>query len=298
MSTASDDTKPMIDTLWNWSDPAESERRFRARADESKRAGDRADYLEALTQVARALALQRKFTEGHEVLDTVAPGNDTAALDALPGAVAVRTLLERGRLYNSAGSKTDARACFLDALARAEAAGFDFYAVDAAHMMGIIEPQQQALEWNGLAMNMAENSADDRTKGWLGPLRNNTGWTLYEMGEYERALELFEKDYEFRSSRNRPGEARIARYSMGKTMRALGRVDEALVLQLELQEQFKGDGKEDGYVCEEIGECLLALNRADESKSWFASAHRLLSTDAWLADREPERIARLLRLSA
>jgi hypothetical protein len=50
---------------------------------------------------------------------------------------------------------------------------------------------------------------------------------------------------------------------------------------------------EDGYVDEELAECLLALNRATEAQPHFLRAAELLSRDAWLAEHEPERLSRL-----
>jgi tetratricopeptide (TPR) repeat protein len=283
--------------LWNWGDPADSERRFLELSERVSAEADLAYHQEVLTQVARALALQAKFAEGHALLDTIAREEDTAALDALSPLVAVRVILERGRIHNSSGNPAAARPCFLAALARAEHAALDFYAVDAAHMLGIIEPKEEGLEWNGIAMRMAEASSDERTKGWLGSLMNNTAWIYFDMGEFTKSIELFEKDYAYRLSRNRPAEARIARYSIGKTMRALKRTEEALVLQLALNEEFVAVREEDGFVKEEIGECLLALDRAEEAKSWFAKAHALLAQDIWLSRNEPERIARLKKLA-
>jgi len=45
------------------------------------------------------------------------------------------------------------------------------------------------------------------------------------------------------------------------------------------------------------GELLLALGRTDEGGPHFASAHALLSADAWLAESEPDRLARLRDLA-
>jgi hypothetical protein len=53
---------------------------------------------------------------------------------------------------------------------------------------------------------------------------------------------------------------------------------------------------EDGYGAEEIGECLLVMGRDDEARPHFARAADLLGADAWLAEHEADRIARLRRL--
>ncbi len=55
---------------------------------------------------------------------------------------------------------------------------------------------------------------------------------------------------------------------------------------------------EDGYVSEELGECLLALGRADEARPHFQRAYTLLSQDIWLAANEPDRLARLHRFGS
>ncbi len=83
--------------------------------------------------------------------------------------------------------------------------------------------------------------------------------------------------------------ARIARYSIGKTHRAMGRYEDALALQKSL--------KPDGYILEEIAECLLALKRPDEAKQYFARAYEELAKDEWLAANEPQRLQRLRELS-
>jgi hypothetical protein len=64
-----------------------------------------------------------------------------------------------------------------------------------------------------------------------------------------------------------------------------------------LKHAWEADGVErDGFVFEEIGECLLLLNRAEEARRYFAKAYEILSQDAWLAEKEPERLARLKSL--
>jgi hypothetical protein len=55
-------------------------------------------------------------------------------------------------------------------------------------------------------------------------------------------------------------------------------------------------GETDGYVFEEIGECLLALGRTTEAQPHFASAVELLAGDPPLAD-DPERFERVRSLA-
>jgi hypothetical protein len=60
--------------------------------------------------------------------------------------------------------------------------------------------------------------------------------------------------------------------------------------------EFAAMGESDGFVFEEIGECLLLLGRKEEATPNFARAYELLAKDPWLAENEPARLARLKEL--
>ena len=111
-------------------------------------------------------------------------------------------------------------------------------------------------------------------------------------GEHETALDYFERALAHRVSAGKPKDVRVARWCLARCLRALDRVEEALAMQRELEP----DAGDDGFVPEEIGECLLALGRAEEARPCFARAHALLSGDAWFVEAEPERLERLARL--
>ena len=270
-----------FDSLWNYDDPAASEQKF---CELLATTSDTNTALEIQTQIARAQGLQRKFDDAHKTLDAVMTNSPR---------VEVRYLLERGRVFNSSGAKDKARPLFLGAWEKAQQHKLDFFAVDAAHMMAIVSAPDEALRWNEQAVALAEKSTDPKAQDWIGSLLNNIGWTYYEKGEYAKALELFERDRKWFEERKRGEQTRIALYSIGKTLRALGRLDEALATQRAIEKL-----SEDGYVFEEIAECLLAAGRGDEARSYFARAYELLSRDQWLAANEPKRLARLKELSA
>jgi hypothetical protein len=97
---------------------------------------------------------------------------------------------------------------------------------------------------------------------------------------------------------NQPRELRIAKYAVAKTLRAMGRVPEAINLIKAVCDECTAVGEADGYFDEEMGECLLALNRPAEANPLFASARALLRQDQWLVKNEPERIARLAKLAS
>ncbi len=282
-----------FDAQWNFAQPDSTEAIFRTHLPAARASGD-VDYLaQLLTQIARTQGLQRKFDEAHATLDEVEPMlGDSLAV------ARVRYLLERGRTYNSSKHPDQARPLFLEAWERGRALGADSYAVDAAHMMAIVEPPDSALAWNRRAMALAEASSSPRARKWLGSLYNNVGWTYHDQGDYQAALEMFEKALAFRRAENQPAETRIAKWCVARAERSLGQVETALSMQEELKAEIDAIGEEDGFVYEELGECLLALGRKDEAAPHFARAYEILSKDPWLAESEPARIARLKELGA
>ena len=275
---------PDFDSLWDYNHPDQTETRFREillQFPEEEPA-----FLELLTQIARAQGLQRKFDHAHQTLDQV-----ERRLGGVASRPKVRYLLERGRLFNSSGKPEEARPFFEKALELAGPLREDFYAVDALHMLAIVASPEQSLTLNLQAIEMAESSQQEKARDWLGSLYNNTGWAYHNMGDYAAALVVFEKAEAWQRSKGRVGERHIAAWCVARTLRSLGRVEEALSMQLRLREESTGE--EDGYVCEEIGECLLALNRTEEARPYFHRAYELLSKDVWLVEQEAQRLERL-----
>jgi tetratricopeptide (TPR) repeat protein len=273
--------------LWNFGDPADSERRFRTLLE--RVSGDPEAEAVVRTQIARAQGLQRRFDEGHATLDEV-----EAAPAARGARTAVRLALERGRLVNSAQDPARARPFFAAAWERASEAGEDALAVDAAHMLAIVEtdPALQAT-WNERALALAESSRDPLARRWRASLLNNHGWTRHGEGRFVEALDLFERALAARRELGEAGSIRVARWCVARALRSLGRLDEALAEQRELADECAATGSPDGFVFEELGECLLALGRSEEAGPWFARAHSELAKDPWFVEAELERLERL-----
>lgn len=275
---------------WNYSKPAETEVRFREFLAECTTPAEQA---EVLTQLARTLGLQRRFDEAHEILNQA----NTLVTSDMP-VVKVRLLLERGRVYNSSGNSEQSREYFLAAFELGEQCSHDDYTIDAAHMMGIVTKAEESLQWNEIAIAIAQNSQQEMAKRWLASLLNNTGWTYFSMSNYNRALELFKDALQFRRKQNNIIEIHIALWCVAKTLRMLGNTEESLSMQQSmLTERTQNNIEEDGYIYEETGECLLALGSPKEAKPHFAKAHELLSKDVWLQANEQPRLERLLQLS-
>jgi len=278
-----------FDSLWDYSNPHQTETRFREILLQVPE--ENVAYLELLTQIARAQGLQHKFDRAHQTLDQV-----ERRLGEYSSRAKVRYLLERGRALNSSGHPAEAQTLFERALDMARDLSEDFYAVDALHMLAIIAPPASGLDLNLRAIHVAESSTQAKARGWLGSLYNNTGWSYHDLGDYESALAMFERAEAARRTQGRVNEIRIAQWCVARALRSLSRVPEALSTQMTLKDEFEAEGERDGYVYEEIAECLLALNRAEESHPYFAQAHEILSQDRRLAEKEPERLTRLKEL--
>ncbi len=273
-----------IDPLWDFDDPAGSESRFRAAAQGTS--GAEAGVL--LTQVARAMGLAGRFDEALALLDQL-PGSDPE--------IHVRGLLERGRVLNSSQRPDDARALFEAAFKAAGAAGFEFLAIDALHMVAIVAPADQKSALDARALELAESATDPRARKWRASLLNNAGWTDFDAGRLEQALAAFEGALDERRAQGEARETGVARWSVARTLRALGRSEEALAEQLALRADNARAGTGDSYVDEEIGECLLSLGRPDEAAQAFRAALDQAESGAPGEDADPERLARLRALA-
>ena len=273
-----------IDELWDFNDPGGSQEKFRGALSQVDPETDKERYLSLMTQLARTMSLQRRFDEAHQVLDKVEAQMDREGL------VEIRYLLERGRTLNSSKNPEAAVPLFEKAAALGKAVGTDFYTVDALHMLGIAALPEDRLGWNEKAIAHAEGSEDARARGWLGSLLNNTGWAYFEKENFREALALFEKTQVFYEDAGRADLENIAWWSIGKTLRMLGRLSEALEIQLRLAEK-----ESDGFIEEEIGECLLAQGDGGAARSYFQKAYETLSNIDWVAE-DTQRIGRLKSL--
>jgi tetratricopeptide (TPR) repeat protein len=282
---------PDIDSRWDYDHPETTEAEFSKLLPLARASGD-SDYLaQLLTQVARAQGLQMRFDEAWRTLDEA-----EAILTNETRVARIRLALERGRVLRSSKRVDESKPWFLEAFERARAWGHDAYAVDAAHMLGIAEAGDASLLWNRKAIEIAERSADPRARRWLGSLYNNVGWTHHDAGEFETALDFFRQALGAREAEAKENAIHVARWCVARALRSLGRIDEALGIQWDLLAQGESRGEADGFVHEEIAECLISREQEGEAAPHFAAAYRALSQDRWLARDEPARLDRLRRL--
>ncbi len=287
------DQLPDFDALWDFQHPEQTETKFQELIPQAKESGDMSYYAQLLTQIGRTQGLQGKYQEAHATLDSV----EAMLTDELTVAK-IRYLLERGRVHNSSGEPEKSKPLFLEAWELARTNNEAYYAVDAAHMLGIVEPPEKQLEWSLKALELAEKTTDERARRWLGPLYNNIGWTYHDLKDYEKTLELFEKGLAWRKEKDDTTGIRIQTWNIARTYRSLGKVKEALEMQRALEKEIEGiefDFK--GYVFEEIAECMLLLGQKKQAKPYFKRAYEILSKDQWLVKNEQERLERLRDLS-
>jgi tetratricopeptide (TPR) repeat protein len=270
-----------IESFWEYSEPAASEQRFRQALDSAQ--GD--ERLELLTQIARSFSLRKQFDEAHRLLDEV-----EGQLSQAGPRPRLRYLLERGRTHNSSSRREQARALFEQAWEQGQAAGQTGLAVDAAHMVAITHSgTPEAIPWNERGLDLARRSTDAKAQALVPAMLNNLAWDLFDLGRYEEALPWFEQAREEWIRRGQPRQIHLARWAVGRCLRALERFADAL----EIQRALEAEDASDGLVQEEMAENLAALARPQEAATYFARAYERLSQDPWMAEHEAARLARL-----
>ena len=256
-----------LSKLWDFSKPELSEERFRAALQTAS--ADEALILQ--TQIARTYGIRGDFSQAMQILASIEPQLQTASPE-----VRTRYHLELGRTYSSATHPPEsqtgearalARSAFLRAFELAQKSKLDSLAIDALHMMCFVDtaPEDQ-LEWNRKALALMEASSQPDARKWAGSLHNNTGYALHLLGHYDEALHEFERALEAYEQNGNPGNIRIAHWMIAWNLRAMGRLDEALEIQLRLERENDQAGEPDPYVFEELEHIYKALEEPDKAE--------------------------------
>lgn len=251
--------------LWDFARPEVSEQRFRAALQNAT--GD--DALILQTQIARSHGLRRDFAAARAVLAALEPAMANAGTEAQ-----VRYQLELGRTDASAThvaaqitpeAAARARAAFGQALRLARASGQDALAIDAIHMFAFVDtsPVDQ-LHWGTEALDIATRSQQADARRWEPSIRHNIGYALHQLGRYPEALAQFQAALTIREKGDRPQATHVARWMVAWTLRAMGRLPEALQIQLALEKAGDEAGKPDRYVLEELE--LIYLAQGDNAR--------------------------------
>jgi tetratricopeptide (TPR) repeat protein len=252
---------------WTFDDLDATERRLRSALAEEQSNEGRA---EVLTQLARVEGLRGDFEAGERYIE------EAEALAGDHGVASVRIDLERGRIRRSSGDPDAPRPLFEAAYARACGQGSWYLAADAAHMVALAAPDRAGfVEWTGKGIDVAE--AHEDAAYWSGPLLNNLGWEHYESGEFDDALAAFERALRARERNPADGDGiSLARYAVGKTLRALGRAEDGIPLLEEAVAWAEAEGKPDGWFHEELAEEYAAVGRDADARTHAQRALPLL----------------------
>jgi tetratricopeptide (TPR) repeat protein len=260
-----------ISELWDYDKPEISEQRFRA----ALPTASTDDALILQTQIARTYGIRRNFSQAQEILASLEPQLENASDEAK-----VRYFLELGRSYSSTTHpresqtsevREQARSAYMHAFELAQNGKLDSLAIDALHMMTVVDtaPKDQ-IEWNRKAVAFMQSSSQPDARKWEGSLHNNMGYALHLLGSYEDALVEFKLALAARERDGNPQTVRIAYWMIAWTLRALGRLNEAIEIQLRLEKECDQAGEPDPYVFEELELLYLALNNREKA-SFYAS---------------------------
>jgi tetratricopeptide (TPR) repeat protein len=259
--------------LWDFSNPALSEQRFRTEL--AKSSGD--DALILTTQISRTYGLRKDFGRAQAILKEVEA--------SIPGAGAearARFALEYGRTLASAthpaetqteATRALARSQFESALATARGAKLDALAIDAIHMLAFVDtaPADQR-KWAQAALAVVEASDQPAAKKWEASVRNNLGYALHQLGQYDEALAQFKLALAIRERGTNAVATRTAHWMVAWTLRALKRNDEALAIQLQLEREGELAKQPDPYVFEELE--ILYREKGDTARTAHYAALR------------------------
>ena len=265
-----------VAALWDFGDPALSERRFR---DALKSAsGD--DALILKTQIARTYALRKDFNQARTLLLSIA--------GEVPGAgeeARARYWLELGRTYAShrhapesqgPESRQHARSAFTTSLDISQRAKLDALAIDAMHMFVFVDtaPEDQ-LKWNLAAMSLIEASDQHDAKRWEPSISSNTGEALYDLGRYEEALRYFRRSLNLREQRHEQQAVRDAYWHIARVLRIQNKIDEALAIQLRIEQESQTAGQPKYYIFEELQLLYEAKGEPQRARQYEAQAQAL-----------------------
>ncbi len=255
-----------LDALWDFAQPAASEQRFRAALRQAQ--GD--DALVLQTQIARTYSLRRQFDAAQRELDAIEPRLANAG-----AAPRVHAWLERGRSWRSAGEPARAEAFFSRAFELADRERLEFLAADALHMLALVQPDADAqIALNRRVVAYAQNAQDPRARRWQAAALNNIGVTLNDAGRHAEALPVLQQAQAAYESQGRPNNVRVARWMVARTLRLLGRLDEALLMQRGLEADWAAAGGQDPYVFDEMAEIHVARGDVDRAAYYRALANK------------------------
>jgi tetratricopeptide (TPR) repeat protein len=286
---------PDIDGFWDFGDLKHTESNIRARlpADASSWTPE---SLEALTQLGRLQGLQDDLVQSRATLDQA-----RTRISEIKGEgrlrPEIRVLLETGRMLCLSMTPSKAQPYFNEAWELATGSHAAFFAIDAALMLSISQPPKSKNEWLVKAMSLAKDPKSEQGHLWLAQLYTMEGWHFFDLHQFDKALESFEKALAQPRQAGDQKKYFVNRWCRARALRAVNRAQEAYEIQQSLLGESTEAGSNNGHVYLELAECLQALNRHEEAKAFFESAHKELSADGWYSDNKSAELSRMIFLA-
>ena len=113
-------------------------------------------------------------------------------------------------------------------------AGSTFLVLDALHMLALNDAGHEE-EWAAEGFDVLDGVRDARLLRWGVALHNNLGWTHARRGQRRGGRSHhFEHAVEAADRYGTAEQQHVARWSVARCLRTLGRTDEALAMQREL----------------------------------------------------------------
>ena len=279
---------PDLDSCWRSDDLEWTEQNIRSLlTEQSEEKSTRSTEL--LIQLARVRALRGDLPDARNCLEQA----QAIMREKTEVTSELRYLLEHGRVLSLAMSPQKAAPVFFQAWDLAVLSRQDFFAIDAAVMLSVILPSKSQNEWIHQALQLVQQSHSSDAKLWLPQINLLAGWQAYDQRRYEDALLNFQAAISATDA-NSPGVKRYhLLWSKARALRALGRVTNALELQMEILDQMQALGTVNAHVYLEIAECKQLMKEHGQARTFFELAHAALSRDSWFADNRSDELERM-----
>ncbi len=275
--------------------PIDIEKNLKSLLPQAQKLQDKSCYLQIMSQIALAQAMQQNFDLAHKTLDAA-----EKALEPHYHLAKVRILLERARVFHQSDKIEAALPLFIESYELSLEHGFDFHTINAAHMIAIVvKLVDEKITWNKKVIDLATKTEDKRAQKWLGALYNNLAQNYLEIQSYQEALQSFENCKKHAEEQGDFIVMRGAKWGVARCLRSMGSLNEALEIQTALLKEYeqivkKGELPPEvievsrGVVFEELAELHLA-----KAKEYAALAYQDLAKNLWCNRLMPERLEKM-----
>ncbi len=284
---------PDIDGHWNSEDLTVVEASIRQQLPSQPDAVWSALDIGTLTQLARVQNLQEKSDEAKATLEKARTLLSGCQDGKSKVHAEIRLILEDGRHLWLARNPAKAQNFFNQAWTMASESNEAFFAIDAAIMLSLCQPRKSQNEWLQKALSLAESTTDEQGKLWLTQVYVLNGWHSFDFRRFDEALDNFKKALARPRGNGERSDLFMIRWCVGRALRALNRVAEALEVQTQIKTDLSIIGRVNGYVFLELAECLQLLQRVEEAKAFFELAYKDLSMNPWFSDNNPTELRRM-----